>query len=227
MGDTLIKRSHNIKILVVDDHPVVRRGIRHMVEEEQDMTVAAEASDGSEALSILEHQSCDIVMLDLTLPQESGFDVFEEIKARHPGLPVLIISMYSEEQAAVRAIKAGAAGYLCKDTIADVLVSAIRKVVNGGKFITPTLAEHMAIYLEGQEIPLHENLSPREFRVMCMLAMGKSLKQIGEELCLSIKTISTYKTRVFEKMQFQNNAELVKYAVKFHLVEDMLPLTKS
>jgi DNA-binding NarL/FixJ family response regulator len=227
MGSIQSNRARQIRLLVIDDHSVVRRGIRAIVEEDPDMTVTAEASTGSEALSLLERQAFEVVTLDVNLPQESGFEVLEAIKARQPALPILIISMYSEEQTAVRAIKAGAAGYLCKDVLADVLVSAVRKVVGGGRFITPAVAEQLAVHLGAREKPLHEYLSPREFRVMGMLAMGQSLKQIGEVLCLSIKTVSTYKTRIFAKMQFQNNAELVKYTLQFRLVEDPLPITKS
>lgn len=227
MGGNKSAGERKIRVLVVDDHPVVRMGMRRILEEDPGMVVTAEASNGCEALGLLASQVFDVVTLDLTLPNENGLEVFKVIKATYPDLPVLIVSMYSEEQAAVGAIKAGAAGYLCKDSLADVLVSAIRKVVSGRKFITPTLAEQLADHLEAREKPLHEYLSPRESRVMGMLAMGQSLKQIGEVLCLSIKTVSTYKTRVFQKMRFQNNAELVKYAVQFRLVEDLLPITKS
>ncbi|MBF0546680.1 MAG: response regulator transcription factor [Candidatus Riflebacteria bacterium] len=227
MVDILCNTPGKISILVIDDHPVVRRGIRDMVSDEPDMVVTAEASNGSAALALLAKQTFDVVTLDLTLPEESGFEVLDSIKTSYPKLPVLIISMFAEEQSAVRALKAGAAGYLCKDTMANVLVLAIRKAANGGKFVTPTLAEQLALYLNTQERPLHENLSPREFRVMCMLATGQSLKQIGQILCLSIKTISTYKTRIFQKMQFKNTADLVKYSIRLRLVDDLLLTTKS
>lgn len=208
-----------IKILVVDDHPVVRRGIKHIVEEDPGMKVTGEASTGADAFTLLAKQPFDVVVLDLSLPQENGLEIFDVIKTRHSGIPVLILSMYPEENYAVRAIKAGAAGYLCKDSMSEILVSAIKKVISGGKFITPSLAEKLAVHLESREKPLHDYLSHREFRVMHMLALGKNLREIGEELNLSIKTVSTYKTRIFEKMQFQNNAELVKYALQFNLVE--------
>ncbi|MBF0545663.1 MAG: response regulator transcription factor [Candidatus Riflebacteria bacterium] len=212
-----------ISILVVDDHPIIRRGISQIVSEEGDMIVTGEAADGGEALAKLSSQEFNVVTLDLTLSKENGFDVLEAINSRYPELPVLIISMYEEEHNAMRAIKAGAAGYLCKDTLAEVLVSAIRKVATGGKFITPRLAEQLAVHLNTQTKALHENLSAREFQVLRLLAMGKSLKQIGESLFLSIKTVSTYKTRIFEKMQFQNNADLIKYVIQAHLVDDLLP----
>jgi len=216
-----------IKVLVVDDHPVVRLGIRHMIDDEPGMTVTAEAADGKEALTLLEKQAFDVVTLDLTLPQESGFDLLAAIRAGHPGLPILVISMHAEEHAALRSLQSGAAGYLCKDAMTDVLISAIRKVAGGGKFITPTLAEQLATHLEAKDKPLHEHLSPRELRVMRMLAMGTTLKAIGENLRLNIKTISTYKTRLFQKMGFQSNADLVKYALRFRMVEDPLSLTSS
>lgn len=216
-----------IRVLVVDDHPVVRRGIRNMIEEEADMVVTAEGTGSRDTLSLLESQEFDVVTLDLTLHQESGFDVLEAIREKHPKLPILVISMYAEDHAAIRALQAGAAGYLCKDAMAAVLISALRKVVGGGIFVSPALAEQLALRLGTREKPLHETLSPRESMVMRMLAMGHSQKQIGENLCLSTKTINTFKSRIFQKMHFQSSADLVKYVIKFHLLEDPLSVGSS
>lgn len=227
MGDWGKQPGRKIRILVVDDHPVVRKGIRHMVTEEPDMVVAAEAADSQESFGHLDQQTFDVITLDLSLRNESGFDLLEALKARRLNIPVLVVSMHSEEHAAIRALKAGAAGYLCKDSMAETLISAIRKIVGGGRFITPTLAEQLAGHLSEDAHPLHQRLSPREFRVMCLLAMGEPLKHIGELLSVSIKTVSTYKSRIFQKMSFQSNAELVKYVVRHRLSEgEETPINK-
>ncbi|RCK81172.1 MAG: DNA-binding response regulator, LuxR family [Candidatus Ozemobacter sibiricus] len=208
-----------IRVLVVDDHPVVRRGIAFIVSDAKDIRVVGEAATGQQALAFLARQQVDVVILDLELPGENGLEVFARIKEAWPDLPVLILSMYSEEQYALRAIKAGTAGYLCKDTMDEVLLAAIRKVVRGGRFITPSLAEKLAAHVQGDERPAHERLSDREYLVMHMLAKGRSLKEIGAHLGLSIKTVSTYKARIFQKMGFASLAELVRYAIEHDLIE--------
>ncbi|NQU42811.1 response regulator transcription factor, partial [bacterium] len=159
--------------------------------------------------------------LDISLPNRSGLDVLKEIKEARPGLPVLVLSMHPEDQYAVRALKAGAAGYITKDRAAEELAEAIRRIISGGRYITTTLAEELAARLgNGQEGPLHEQLSDREYQVMCLIASGKTASAIAEQLSLSVKTISTYRTRVLQKMRMENNAELTSYAIKRGLVMD-------
>jgi DNA-binding NarL/FixJ family response regulator len=208
-----------IHILIIDDHPVVRRGIKHILAESGDIVVAGEAGDGRTGLEILKKQSIDAVILDLTLPGESGLEIFDKIKELYKKIPVLFLSVYKEDQYAIRTIKAGAAGYLCKDSMAEVLVDAVRKIVSGGKYITPQLAEELAFHVESRETTPHESLSHREFMVFLKLAEGKNLKAIGEEMAISIKTVSTYKKRVFDKMNFLTNADLFKYAIQFGLID--------
>jgi len=209
-----------MKILIVDDHPVVRKGLTQILSEEPDVKIAAEAKSAAESLDMVREKEWDVVVLDITLPDRSGLEALKDIKAIRPDLPVLILSMHPEDQYALRVLKAGAAGYVNKDSASEELVKAVRKVVSGGRYVSPFMAEKLAAVVGGDyERPLHENLSDREFQVMCMLASGKRLKEVAEELCLSIKTVSTYRARVLEKMGMESNAELTYYAVKNSLVE--------
>ena len=208
-----------IKILIGDDHAIVRRGLKQIVEESRDMIVD-EAKNGQEVLEKTRKNQYDILVLDISLPDRSGLDVLKHLKNTQPDLPILILSIHPEEQYAVRVLRAGASGYLSKDSAPDELAAAIRKVSQGRKYISASLAEKLAINLDkSTEIPIHETLSDREFQVMCMIASGKTVTQIAEKLCLSVKTISTYRSRILEKMQMQNNAEITHYAIKNGLVD--------
>lgn len=208
-----------IRILVADDHAVVRNGLKQIVSDTPDMVVAAEASNGQEALNKALEDDYDIVLLDITMPDRSGLDILKEIKSQKPELPVLILSMHPEEQYAVRALKAGAAGYLTKESAPEELIMAMRRVSGGGKYVTSSLAEKLASVLEtSAEEPLHQALSDREYQVLCMIASGKRVKQIANELFLSAKTISTYRSRTLRKMNMNNNIELTRYAIQNQLV---------
>jgi DNA-binding NarL/FixJ family response regulator len=209
-----------IKILIADDHAIVREGLKQIVVETSDMVVADEASTGHEVLDKVRHNEYTVVVLDISMPGGDGLNILKQIKREKHKLPVLVLSVHSEEQYAVRALRAGAAGYLTKESAPSELISAIRRVSGGRKYISPLLAEKLAFDLEsGREKPYHETLSDREYQVMCMIASGKRVKEISEELCLSVKTISTYRSRILEKMRMNNNAELTHYAIKHGLVE--------
>ncbi|PYS00152.1 MAG: DNA-binding response regulator [Acidobacteria bacterium] len=209
-----------IKVVVVDDHAVVREGLKRIISENPGMAVTGEAGDGNEALKIIQSESCDVVLLDITMPNKSGLDVLKQLHTESPRLPILVLSMHSEDQYAVRVLRAGAAGYLTKESAPAKLVQAIRKVVRGGKYVSPTLAEKLVMDLESNaQKPPHELLSDREYQVLCMIASGKTVSDIGEELHLSVKTISTYRVRILDKLQMKNNAELTRYAIKQGLVD--------
>jgi two-component system invasion response regulator UvrY len=208
-----------IRILVADDHTVVREGIKQILAGQEGMVVADEAGNGQEVLNKVMKEDYDLVLLDISMPGRSGLEILEEIKVVRPRLPVLILSMHPEEQYAVRMLRAGAAGYLTKASAPEELISAIQKVSGGGKYVTVSLAEKLAFELDaGAEKPCHEKLSNREYQVMLMLASGLSVSEVAEELCLSAKTISTYRARILEKMDMKKNAELILYAVKNNLI---------
>lgn len=190
-----------VKILIADDHPVVRKGLREIIEETSDMKVADEASNGQEVLAKVLKKDFDVVLLDISMPGRSGLDILKELKSQWPKLAVLVLSIHPEEQYAVQALKAGAAGYLTKKSAPDELVTALRKVSAGGKFVSSSLAEKLASALEtGIDKPPHETLSAREYEVMRKIASGKTGTEIAKELFLSPKTISTYRARILEKM---------------------------
>jgi len=208
-----------IKILIADDHAIVREGLKQIVADTSDMIVTAEASDGHEVLALLSKNNYDVVVLDMAMPGLTGLDILKQIKRETPKLPVLILSVHPEEQYAVRSLKAGASGYLTKESAPDELITAIRKVSMGGKYIPSSLAEKLAFELEvDAEKPPHKTLSDREFQVMCMIAKGRTIKNIAEELFLSPKTVSTYRFRILEKMKMKSNEELTHYARNNHLV---------
>lgn len=208
-----------IKILIADDHPIVRKGLKELIEETPDMTVADEASTGQEVLKKIHERDYDVVLLDISMPGRSGLDVLKELKTLKPKLPVLVLSIHPEEQYAVQALKAGAAGYLTKESAPDELISALKKASEGRKFVSSSLAEKLALDLERDaEHPPHETLSVREYEVMRMIASGKTVTQIAKELYLSPKTVSTYRSRVLEKMRLRNNSQLVHYAIKNNLI---------
>jgi two-component system, NarL family, invasion response regulator UvrY len=208
-----------IRILIVDDHTVVRRGLKQILSEESDMSVVGEAHNAQEMLTLVRKQQCDVVVADISMPGRSGLDVLKELKQDRPKLPVLVLSMHPEDQYAVRALKLGASGYMTKESAPEELVKAIRKVVSGGRYVSPSLAEKLALDLavDTDRSP-HETLSEREHQVFSMIARGKTVKEIADELALSVKTISTYRTRILEKMAMKNNAELIHYAISNRLV---------
>ncbi|MCX5820215.1 MAG: response regulator transcription factor [Deltaproteobacteria bacterium] len=209
-----------IRILVVDDHAIVREGLKQILADVNDMAVRDEAAGGQEALNKIRSGEFDVVLLDISMPGRSGLEILKEIKAERPKLPVLILSMHAEEQYAVRALRAGASGYLTKASAPDELIGAIRKVSCGRKYVSSSLAEKLALELDiDTKKPPHATLSDREYQVMLMLASGKAVKEIADELCLSVKTISTYRSRVMEKMNMKKNAELTLYAIQNHLVD--------
>lgn len=208
------------KVLIADDHAVVRQGLRQILREVPEMTQVGEALNGQEVLDKIRTEEWDAVVLDISMPGRSGLDVLKELKHDHPKLPVLVLSMHAEDQFAVRLLRAGAAGYLTKESAPEELVKAIRKVVSGGKYVSPSLAEKLAFDMHGDSDKLlHETLSDREFQVMRMMATGKTVKEIAEELSLSVKTVSTYRARILEKMSLKSNAELIHYAIHNKLID--------
>ena len=209
-----------IRIVIADDHEIVRAGLKQIISDDEDMEVAGEANNGENLIELVKKNDYDIVLLDLKMSGISGIDAIKHIKAMKPELPVIILSMHAEDQYAVRTIKAGASGYLTKETAGENLVNAIRKVVAGGKYISPTLAETLAETLAGGgSEQLHQSLTDREFQVMCMIASGKTVSEIAAELFLSFKTISTYRQRLLEKMNLKNNSELTHYVIKNNLLD--------
>jgi two-component system, NarL family, invasion response regulator UvrY len=207
-------------VLIVDDHEVVRDGVKNILGERASSTSFGEASTAPEALRLVREQNWDLVILDLSLAGRNGLELLKQLKQIHPELPVLILSMHSEEQYARRAFKAGAAGYITKDRSRTELVEAVNKVAEGGRYVSATLAERLIIDIQRDTTrPLHEGLSDREFEVMCLIASGRTVSQIGEFLSLSDKTISTYRARILEKMGMRTNAELMHYAIQNHLVD--------
>lgn len=209
-----------IRVLIADDHPIVREGLKQILSDTDDILVADEADSGSAVLSLTMRNTYDAVLLDISMPGRDGLEVLKELKQLKPKLPVLVLSMYPEEHYAVRVLRGGASGYMTKSSAPDELISAIRKVASGRKYISPTLAERLTYELDRDaDKPLHEILSDREYQVMHMLATGKSVKEIAEELCLSVKTVSTYRSRILGKMNIKNNAEIVLYAVQNKLVD--------
>ena len=209
-----------IKILIADDHSVVRAGLKQIISGIPDMAIVDEAGNANVVIDKIRNNDYSVVVLDIAMPGKSGLDTLKEIKAERPGLPVLMLSMYPEDQYAIRVLKSGAAGYLTKESAPEELVTAIRTVANGKKYISPSLAEKLVINLDsdGKKEP-HELLSDREYQVLRMIASGKAVSEIADELSLSVKTISTYRSRILEKMNLKNNAELTTYAIQNNLVD--------
>ena len=212
--------SRNLRILIVDDHAIVRAGLKQILAEEGDMAVEGEADTSSQALQLARQGAWDVVLLDISMPDRNGIETLQLMKKEHPKLKVLMLSMYRETQYAVRALKSGAAGYLNKQSAPAELVTAIRQVASGKKYISPEVAQELAseVSCERKGLP-HETLSNREFQTLCMIASGKTVSVIANTLSLSVKTVSMYRTRLLEKMQLKNNAELTHYAIKHGLVE--------
>ena len=210
--------KNSIKIIIADDHPLFRRGLKHALEETNDIQVIGESSNGEDLLSLIKDCIPEIILLDISMPGKSGLDLLKQLKSEYPKLPILILSVYPEEQYAVRFLKAGASGYLTKESAAEKLAEAIRKIVGGGKYASPEVIEKLAFDFSNSDKAPHETLSDREFQVFGMISVGKSLTEIGVELSLSVKTISTHRTRILEKMKMKKNAELIRYAITRNLL---------
>ena len=199
---------------------MVRRGLKQVLEEAFTKVVFGEAQNAREVIEHLHKKGWDALILDITLPDRSGLEVLEELKLTHPNLPVLVLSMHPEDQYGIRVLKSGASGYMTKESAPDEIVVAIKKLLRGGKYISPSLAERLAFNLGvDSEKPLHEALSDREYEVMLMICAGKILKEIAQKLDLNIKTVSTYRSRILKKLRMENNAELIRYAIKNQLVD--------
>ncbi len=209
-----------MKVLIADDHAVVRRGLRQILEAEPDLEVAGEATSGAEVMEALRMQRYDVAVLDITMPGRGGLEVLHDIRQNFPELRVLILSMHPEKRYALRVLKAGAAGYLTKESAADELITALRKVAAGGKYVSPTLAERLADEIGvGIDQPPHERLSDREHQILCMIASGMTVTGIASELHLGANTVSTYRTRLLGKLKLANNAEITHYAIRNRLVD--------
>lgn len=209
-----------LRVLLADDHAIIRDGLKQILADTEDLAVCGEAANGNEALQLVREQDWDVVVLDISMPGRSGLDLIRLIRDEKPKLPILILSMHHEEQYAVRALHAGASGYLTKESDADLLVQAIRRVARGGVYVSDTVAQLIARGLmpAGNELP-HTTLSDREYQIFHRLVLGQGLTDIANELSLSVKTISTHKTRILQKMAMTNTSELIRYAVAHHLVK--------
>jgi DNA-binding NarL/FixJ family response regulator len=207
-------------IIVCDDHPVVRQGLARIMCAELDVALLREAETGHALLELVRERTPDVVLLDVGLPGRSGLDVLQQIKQEHPRLPVLVLSVHPTNQYAIRALRAGASGYLTKDLASAELVRAVRTVTSGHRYVTPDVADRLAAGLERpDDRPLHDALSDREFEVLILLAAGRSVMQIAQELCLSDKTISTYRGRILQKLNLKTNADIIRYALRHGLAD--------
>jgi DNA-binding NarL/FixJ family response regulator len=208
-----------IKILIADDHPVVREGLKGIIERAAEMKIGGEALNGQEVLQKITEEEWDVVVLDIGMPGRDGLEILKDVHREKPELPVLMLSVYPEEQVAIRALKAGAAGYMNKETAPKELVNAIKKIHGGGKYVSAALAEKLAASLDARaETAPHELLSNREFQVLRLIASGKEAQEIAEELFISVKTVRTYRDRVLEKLDLKNDVELALYAMQHRLL---------
>ncbi|MCG8312141.1 MAG: response regulator transcription factor [Pseudomonadales bacterium] len=212
-----------IKVIMADDHPLVRAGLKHLLADCPDMEFAAEVDNGNDLIAELRNQSYDVVLLDMIMPGRSGIELIKQLKSEHAKLPIIVISTHKEDMFAVRALKAGAAGYICKDYAASNLVEAIRKVAHGGLYISATVAELMAqeLHSPSKDLAPHSLLSDREYQVFLLVAEGKGTNDIADQLNVSAKTISTHKARIKDKMKLSNDSDFVHYALKNGLITDM------
>jgi DNA-binding NarL/FixJ family response regulator len=209
-----------IRVLLADDHAIVRAGLRELLADTEDIEVAGEASNGQDVMAQARAQEFDVAVLDMSMPGRSGIELIKQLKGERPNLRILVLSMHSEHQYAVRAVKAGASGYLTKDTAADQLVAAIRRIAGGGAYVTPETAERLVLDSgPGSDAAPHSLLSDREFQVFQLIASGRSITEIAQQLSLSVKTVSTHKTRIMEKMRLSNQSELIRYAIDNKLIE--------
>ena len=209
-----------VKVLIADDHPVVRQGLKQMLSADPEVNVVGEARDGDEAFELAHRLDWDVAVLDYSMPGRGGVELLSDVKHDYPDRAVLILSIYPEDPHGLRALKAGAAGYITKESAGDELTAAVKKVATGGRYVSTALAEKLASRLTPeQERPPHERLSDREYRVMWLLASGKTLHQIAEEMLLSPSTVSTYRGRILKKLNLNTNVDLVHYAMKHRLIE--------
>ncbi len=209
------EKESSIKVLVADDHEIVRQGLKTIISEHSDLSIAGEAENGNQVLKIVKKTKVDVVLLDFDMPEKNGLDTLVELKALYPKLPVMILSIFPEDHYGTRFLKAGASGYLQKSSATDQLIDAIRKVFNGGKYISSALTDKLVTGLnKDKEQFLHESLTDREVQVFRLLATGKKLKEMADELCLSINTISTYRSRILQKMDLKSNADVIRYAIE-------------
>lgn len=209
-----------IRVMITDDHAIVRQGLKQILSETGDISVTGEAENGIQAIRIIRQQAFDVMLLDISLPDRNGIEVLKQARKECPDLAVLMLSMHNENEFAIRALKAGAAGYLNKQSAPAQLVVAIRQVASGQKYITPALAMELANAIATDtDQPLHTSLSDREYQTLCLIAAGKGLTEISEEMCLSPKTVSVYRARLLEKLKLTNNSELIRYAIMHHLVD--------
>jgi two-component system, NarL family, invasion response regulator UvrY len=207
-----------LSIFIADDHAIVRQGLKQILSTDSDMIVVGETGNGEEVSAMVQLLKPDVVVLDISMPGKNGLDVLKELKRKHPELPILVLSMHSEDQFAIRCLKAGAAGYVTKESAPEELVGALRKVYKGTKYVSPELAEKLAVRIERDRSDQpHEALSDREYQVLRLIAFGKTVGQISQELSLSVKTVSTYRVRILEKMNMKTNAELTRYAIQHNL----------
>lgn len=209
-----------IKVMITDDHAIVRQGLKQILSETGDISVTGEAENGIQAISIIRQQTFDVMLLDISLPDRNGIEVLKQVRKECPDMAILMLSMHNENEFAIRSLKAGAAGYLNKQSAPAQLVIAIRQVACGQKYITPALAMELANAITtGTDQPLHTSLSDREYQTLCLIAAGKGLTEISEEMYLSPKTVSVYRARLLEKLKLTNNSELIRYAIMHHLVD--------
>lgn len=211
-----------IRILIADDHPILRNGLKQIISGFGDMIVTGEADNGDDVLKSLNEEPVDVLVLDMSMPGKSGIDLIKQIRSEKPKLPILILSVHNEEQYAVRALKAGASGYLCKDSASNQLVQAIRRIATGRTFVSEEATGYLAQAIAGKSATLepHARLSDREFEVFRMIVRGRSVSEIAEDLGLSVKTVSTHKMHILEKMEMDNAADLVRYAIHHGLVDE-------
>ncbi|MFQ5482669.1 MAG: response regulator [Nitrospinaceae bacterium] len=211
--------EETIKILIADDHPIFRQGLKHAFSRFSDLHVVEEAEDGYQVLEKIKDGDFNVILLDISMPGPAGLELLKQVRKEKPDLPILVLSMYPEDRYAIRFLKSGASGYLTKESPPAQIMEAIRRVAKGGKFISPRLTEKIAYeFLDHEKAP-HETLSDREFQVLCMIASGKTVTGIAKELTLSVNTISTHRSRILQKMKMKNNAQLTHYAIQTGLVE--------
>jgi DNA-binding NarL/FixJ family response regulator len=210
-----------IRVVLADDHTIVRTGLREILADTGDIEVVGEATNGHEVMARMRELAFDVLVLDISMPGRSGIELIQQVKREKSGVRILVLSMHSEEQYAVRALKAGASGYLTKDSAADQLVAAIRRIAGGGAYVTPETAERLALGLDAAVVgPLHSTLSDREMQVFQMIVAGKSVTEVADALSLSVKTVSTHKTRIMQKLNVTNQTELIRYAMRHKLIDD-------
>jgi two-component system invasion response regulator UvrY len=216
-----MKRPPSLRVLIADDHAIVREGLKQILADTGDIIVAGDAGNGADAIKLARAADFDVLLLDISMPDRNGIEILKQVRQEFPKMAVLMLSMHREDQYAIRSLKAGAAGYLNKQSAPDELVTAIRTVAQGRKYISPALAQQLANQIgDDREVPPHETLSDREYQTLMMIASGKTVSEIAADLVLSVKTISMYRSRLLQKMKLRHNAELTHYAIKNNLVPE-------